>query len=383
MSTNLKLIIAQFSIELTMTTKLKELPPQCWIETSSQPFLIAGPCSAETREQILTIAKDLSEIPQVQYLRAGIWKPRTRPGGFEGMGHKALHWLMDAKQKYGIKSCVEVATPRHVEACLEHEIDAVWVGARTTGNPFSVQDLANALRGSKIPVMVKNPMNPDLKLWIGALERFQDAGIEKLAAIHRGFHVYQDDYYRNNPMWELPIELKRQLPNIPIICDPSHIGGKRELIQPISQMAMNLGFEGLIIETHPRPNEARTDAEQQITPVELQAILNELIIARNAEKLDIEEQIQNLRISIDELDKQMLQLLSKRMDLSKELIKHKQSHQMGILQMKRWEELLNARMSLAKEYHLNPDFIKKLMEQIHVESIRIQNEFLDKNSPKK
>ena len=286
---------------------------------NERPFVIAGPCSAETEEQVMTTARQLA-MKGCHNFRAGAWKPRTKPGGFEGNGEKALPWLKRVKEETGMLVTTEVATPKHVELCLEYGIDILWIGARTSANPFAMQAIADSLRGVDIPVFVKNPVNPDLELWIGALERINQAGIKRLGAIHRGFSSVDKKIYRNMPMWQIPIELRRRIPNLPIICDPSHIGGRRELIAPLCQQAMDLGFDGLIVECHCDPDNAWSDAKQQVTPDVLDYILSLLII--RDEKVSTEG-ITQLRKQIDEIDNEMMELLSKRMRVCREIGQYK------------------------------------------------------------
>ena len=280
-----------------------------------RPVVIAGPCSAETEEQVMNTARQLAS-KGLKIFRAGIWKPRTKPGGFEGVGVEGLAWLKQVKQETGMYVCTEVATAKHVLECLKAGIDLLWIGARTTANPFAMQEIADALRGVDIPVMVKNPVNPDLELWIGAMERLNQAGLKRLAAIHRGFSSYEKKIYRNLPQWHIPIELRRRIPNLPILCDPSHIGGKRELIAPLCQQAMDLGFDGLIIESHCNPDKAWSDASQQVTPDVLDYILNLLVIRQDTHTT---ENLAELRKQIDECDNDLIQTLAKRMRISREI----------------------------------------------------------------
>ena len=293
-----------------------------------RPFVIAGPCSAETEEQVITTAHQLASRGCRIY-RAGVWKPRTKPGGFEGNGEQALPWLQRVKQETGMLVATEVATPEHVELALKYGIDILWVGARTSANPFAMQALADSLRGTDAVVFVKNPVNPDLELWIGAMERINQAGITRMAAIHRGFSSYDNKIYRNAPTWQIPIELRRRIPNLPIICDPSHIGGRRELIAPLCQQAMDLGFDGLIVESHCSPDEAWSDAKQQVTPDVLDYILGLLVIRDGSVTT---EGIHELRKQIDELDNQLMELLAKRMRVCREIGQYKKEHNMTVLQ---------------------------------------------------
>ena len=341
---------------------------------NKRPLVIAGPCSAETEEQVLTTAKELA-AKGIKIFRAGIWKPRTKPGGFEGVGSEGLPWLKRVKEETGMYTATEVATERHVFEALKHGVDILWIGARTSANPFAVQEIANALKGVDIPVLIKNPVNPDLELWIGAVERIYNAGIHHLGVIHRGFSSYDKKLYRNLPQWHIPIELRRRLPNLPIICDPSHIGGKRELIAPLSQQAMDLGFDGLIIESHCNPDCAWSDKDQQVTPDVLDYILNMLVIRETTQTT---ENLTELRKQIDELDEQLLELLSKRMRISREIGQYKKEHDMPVLQTVRYDEILNKRVSQAVELDMSDDFMKSVLEAIHEESVRQQIVIMNK-----
>lgn len=288
-----------------------------------RPFVIAGPCSAETEEQIMTTATELA-AKGCHMFRAGVWKPRTKPGGFEGHGEPALQWMKQVKDTTGMYIGTEVATPEHVELAMKYGIDILWIGARTSANPFAMQALADSMKGLDIPVFVKNPVNPDLELWIGALERLNAAGIEKLAVIHRGFSSFDKTIYRNQPMWQIPIELRRRIPELPIICDPSHMGGKRELIAPLCQQALDLGVDGLMVEAHCNPDKAWSDAKQQVTPDVLDYILSLLVVRDSAWTT---EGIQQLRHEIDVLDNQLMDLLSKRMRICREIGQYKKQQQ--------------------------------------------------------
>ncbi len=341
---------------------------------AKRPMVIAGPCSAETEEQVMTTAKELA-ANGIKIMRAGIWKPRTKPGGFEGVGSEGLAWLKKVKQETGMYVSTEVATQKHVYEALKFGVDLLWVGARTTANPFAVQEIAEALQGVDIPVLVKNPVNPDLELWIGALERLSNVGITKLGAIHRGFSSYDKKIYRNLPQWHIPIELKRRFPDLPIICDPSHIGGKRDLIEPLSQQAMDLGYEGLIIETHCDPDNAWSDASQQVTPARLKEILTNLVIR---DKKQSTEDLSKLRQQIDELDTQLLELLAKRMRVSCEIGTFKKEHGMTIVQTDRYDEILTKRINQAIDMKMDPDFMRTILEAIHEESVRQQLVIMNK-----
>lgn len=338
-----------------------------------RPLIIAGPCSAETEEQVISTAKQLAD-KGFKIFRAGIWKPRTKPGGFEGNGEKALPWMKEVKEQTGMLTTTEVATPEHVELALKYGIDILWVGARTSANPFAMQALADSLKGVDVPVLVKNPVNPDLELWIGALERINQAGIKKLAAIHRGFSSYDNKIYRNLPMWQIPIELRRRIPSLPIICDPSHIGGRRELIAPLCQQAMDLGFDGLIVESHCNPDNAWSDANQQVTPDVLDYILNLLVI--RSEKVTTEG-IVELRKQIDECDNNLIELLAKRMRICREIGQYKKEHNMTILQTARYNEIIEKRGAQGALCGMDADFIKNVFEGVHQESVRQQMEIIN------
>ncbi len=338
-----------------------------------RPFVIAGPCSAETEEQVITTAHQLASRGCRIY-RAGVWKPRTKPGGFEGNGEQALPWLQRVKQETGMLVATEVATPEHVELALKYGIDILWVGARTSANPFAMQALADSLRGTDAVVFVKNPVNPDLELWIGAMERINQAGITRMAAIHRGFSSYDNKIYRNAPTWQIPIELRRRIPNLPIICDPSHIGGRRELIAPLCQQAMDLGFDGLIVESHCSPDEAWSDAKQQVTPDVLDYILGLLVIRDGSVTT---EGIHELRKQIDELDNQLMELLAKRMRVCREIGQYKKEHNMTVLQTVRYNEIQNKRGAQGVLCGMDPDFVRKIFEEVHEESVRQQMEIIN------
>ncbi|MBR2034908.1 MAG: bifunctional 3-deoxy-7-phosphoheptulonate synthase/chorismate mutase type II [Prevotella sp.] len=354
-----------------MDLELEKLNLPC---DSDRPLVIAGPCSAETEEQVMCTAKQLAE-KGCHIFRAGVWKPRTKPGGFEGNGEAALPWLAQVKKETGMLISTEVATPEHVELALKYGVDVLWVGARTSANPFAMQALADSLKGVDVPVLVKNPVNPDLELWIGALERINQAGIKRLGAIHRGFSSYDKKIYRNLPMWQIPIELHRRLPELPIICDPSHIGGSRELIAPLCQQAMDLGFDGLIVESHCEPDKAWSDAKQQVTPDVLDYILS-LLVVRNESVTT--EGINVLRKQIDELDNQLMDLLAKRMRVCREIGQYKKEHNMTVLQTARYNEILEKRGAQGALCGMGAKFVKKIFEEVHEESVRQQIEILNK-----
>lgn len=342
---------------------------------TERPVIIAGPCSAETEEQVVNTAKQLANYG-IKIFRAGIWKPRTKPGGFEGVGEIGLPWMQTVKQETGMLIATEVATHQHVEAALKAGIDILWVGARTTANPFAVQEIADSLKGIDVPVLVKNPVNPDLELWIGALERINGAGIKRLGVIHRGFSTYEKKLYRNMPMWHIPIELHRRLPNLPIIGDPSHIGGRRDLIAPLCQQAMDLGFDGLIIESHCNPDCAWSDAKQQVTPDVLNFILDRLVI-RDAYVST--ESIQALRQQIDQLDNSIIETLVKRMRISREIAQYKKEHNMTVVQSLRYNEVIDKRSAQGVLCGMSAEFMKTIFEAIHEESVRQQLELMSKN----
>ena len=344
-------------------------------ETEDRPaILIAGPCSAETREQVLTIASALSRST-VSYMRAGIWKPRTSPDSFEGVGKEGLEWLQEAKATYGIKIATEVANSNHVELALKYDADLIWVGARTSVNPFAVQEIADALKGVSISVMVKNPINPDLDLWKGAIERIRRAGVKHVLACHRGFNVYAKTMLRNAPLWEIPIELKREFPELPLICDPSHIAGKRSYLKRISQKALNLGYEGLMIETHHQPEKALSDAAQQITPENFFLLLEELDFKTSSSaNEELQTMLSFLRTEMDGIDEQLIELLAERMKTSRKIGALKKENHLPFYESSRWSEVIDHCLQIAEKQDLNPDFIRKVLSLIHLESIDIQGE---------
>lgn len=341
---------------------------------NKRPLVIAGPCSAETEEQVLETAKQLA-AQGIKIFRAGIWKPRTKPGGFEGVGTVGLPWLKRVKEETGMYVATEVANQYHVFEALKYGVDILWIGARTAANPFSMQEIADALKGVDIPIFIKNPVNPDLELWIGAVERIYNAGIRKIGVIHRGFSAYDKRIYRNLPQWHIPIELRRRFPNLPIICDPSHIGGKRDLIAPLCQQAMDLGFDGLIIESHCNPDNAWSDASQQVKPDVLAYILDMLIVRETSQST---ENLNELRRQIDELDNQLLDLLAKRMRVSREIGQYKKEHDMPVLQTARYDEILSKRVSQAQDMDMDGEFMKTILAAIHEESIRQQMVIINK-----
>ena len=346
-------------------------PLQAWLPTpQGGPVVIAGPCSAESEGQVLDTARALAATGKVQAFRAGVWKPRTRPGGFAGLGDVALPWLARVKAETGLLTTTEVARPEHVEACLRAGIDILWIGARTVVNPFSVQDLADALRGVDVPVLVKNPVSPDLGLWIGALERFAMAGITRLAAVHRGFSRYEVSRYRNPPEWQIAIELRERLPQMPLICDPSHMGGDAALIEPLSHAALDMGYDGLMIEVHPNPPAALSDAKQQITPGRLEVLLRELALA--PEDRPVPAEILALRTRIDELDAQIVDMLAARLDLVTEIGLIKRAEHIPILQLDRWRQVQTARLAQAEALGIDKELITRLYQLVHVASLQVQ-----------
>lgn len=339
----------------------------------TKPIYICGPCSAENREQVLCSAKEIAKTG-VQWFRAGLWKPRTRPSCFEGVGDSGLSWLTEVKEQYNINVCTEVANPSHVEQCLKHNIDGLWLGARTTSNPFSVEEIAQSLKGvNNITIMIKNPMIADMKLWLGAIERMEKQGIKNILAIHRGFTLADNKPYRQTPLWRIPIELKQERKDLKIICDPSHIAGKREYVREIAEQAANIGFDGLMIETHCSPSSALTDSEQQITPKELENLIFSIHFPENTGSSD---KLSALREEINEADNTIIDALAKRMHLSQSIAKIKQEENMTVFQHSRWQEVLNRIISQAQNHSLNDTFVKEIYEIIHQESIKVQNNIL-------
>ncbi len=350
-----------------------DLKPLALPQDNERLTVIAGPCSAETEEQVITTARQLAGRG-CHIFRAGVWKPRTKPGGFEGNGEAALPWLQRVKEETHMMVATEVATPEHVELALKYGVDVFWIGARTSANPFAMQAIADSLKGIDVPVLVKNPVNPDLELWIGAMERLNQAGVKRIAAIHRGFSSYDKKIYRNLPMWQIPIELRRRVPDLPLFCDPSHIGGKRELVAPLCQQAMDLGMNGLIVECHCDPDKAWSDAKQQVTPDILAYILS-LLVLRD-EKVTTEG-ISLMRKQIDELDNQLMELLAKRMKVCREIGEYKKEHNMTVLQTSRYNEILNKRGAQGSLWGMAPDFIKTVFEAVHEESVRQQMDIIN------
>lgn len=343
----------------------------------TKPLIIAGPCSAESQEQLLATAKGLEDKATI--FRAGVWKPRTRPNSFEGVGQKALEWLKVVKQETLLKIATEVANAQHVEACLKADIDVLWLGARTTVNPFYVQEIAEALRGVEVKVMIKNPLHPELSLWMGAIERLNQVGISQLSAIHRGFFTLEKSAFRNEPKWEIPIKLKRLVPELPIICDPSHISGAPQMLREVSQTAMDLNMDGLMIETHYNPSDALSDAQQQITPKELDALLDNLILRTSTNpNTEFRTLLNNLRTEIDAIDKKLVDIVGQRTEIVREIGRYKKENAVTILQIERWFEILNSRKDWGRHTNLDPQMVGELFELIHKHSVLIQTHILNK-----
>ena len=365
--------------------KLELVPLYEWgMFEEPRPSLVAGPCSAETEEQVMETAKGLRELG-INVYRAGIWKPRTHPGSFEGMGVQGLKWMQRAKKEYGLKIATEVASEKHVFECLKFGVDLVWLGARTTANPFLVQEIADALKDTDIPVLVKNPVNPDLDLWIGALERLNRAGIKKLGVIHRGFSTFDKIKYRNDPQWQVAIELRSRYPQLPFFVDPSHMAGSREYIREISQRSLDLGFEGLMIESHCNPECALSDAKQQLTPAELRNLLENQITVRDSDSDSKEwkENIDQLRAKIDVIDENILYALGSRMNISRKIGEYKRDSNIAILQTSRWDEVLARVICKGKEHGLPEGFVRDVFNAIHEASVEVQNEIISEGCPKR
>jgi len=344
---------------------------KAWFRDKNELLVISGPCSVESEQQLLETAEGLSKVKNVKVLRGGIWKPRTRPDVFEGIGEVGLRWMREAKERYGFLTMTEVATPEHVELALKHGIDVLWIGARTVVNPFSVQELANCLKGNDIPVFVKNPIAPDVKLWLGAFERLESAGLHYLGAIHRGFASFDGSPYRNDPLWEVPIELNRLRPDIPLVTDISHICGCRELLQDTAQKALELATDGFMIESHCKPETALTDSRQQLTPKALQDLLNKLVFrVKNAN--NDEKQLQIFRKEIDIIDNEILNLIAKRMNVSEKIGEYKKEQKVTVLQIDRWKQVLEDHINKGAKLGLSEESVKEIFEIIHRESISRQ-----------
>lgn len=348
------------------------------IKEAKKPFLITGPCSAESEEQVISVCREIALNQNANLLRAGIWKPRTRPDSFEGIGAIGLNWLVEAGKETNLPTSTEVANKQHVEQALKAGIDVLWIGARTTVNPFAVQEIADALQGVNIPIMVKNPINPDLELWIGAFERFEKAGITDLTAIHRGFSIYKHPKYRNVPTWEIAIGLRERIPQIPVICDPSHITGNRNLLLEVSQKALDLNFEGLMIETHPNPDKAWSDAAQQVTPSQLKDIVDNLILRNNAISESDHLALVELREKINSIDEKLFDLLASRMLLSEQVGIFKRENNITILQQEHWTKMIQTRLEKSKDLKLSQQFVRQFMDAMHQESIRHQTKIMNR-----
>ncbi len=365
-------------------------PLNTWITKDNEPLLIAGPCGAETHQQVLETAKGIAALNNsgilahnIKLFRAGVWKPRTRPNSFEGIGEEALLWLKDVQQQYNLKTTVEIANAHHAELALKHGVDVLWIGARTTVNPFSVQEIADSLKGVDVPVLIKNPVHADLQLWLGAIERISQAGITKIAAIHRGFHYSGKTKYRNKPFWEIAIELKTLLPELPIICDPSHISGNRELIPSVAQKALDLGMSGLMIESHCNPVTALSDAQQQLTPEALGKLLSELVFRKTtSNNTAFTDKLGDLRGCIDDIDDELMNVLKKRMQVIEQIGQYKKEHDITIFQLDRWQEILRTRPKWAEKLGIPESLVEKMCLLLHDESIRIQTEIMNKKTHK-
>ena len=367
-----------------METSNNFIPINNWFDNEiKNPVIIAGPCSAETELQVLNTAEAISKIPNVKIFRAGVWKPRTRPGSFEGAGKKALKWLQKVQQLYNLKIAVEVATQQHVKECIDAGIDVFWIGARTTSNPFSVQQIAEVIKDSKTPVLIKNPINPDIDLWIGAIERIAQVGVKKIAAVHRGFYPFEKTILRNIPKWEIAIELMTRFPNLSILCDPSHISGNTKYIKEISQKAFDLTFDGLMLESHICPKEALSDKKQQLLPGELKELLDSLQFRQSNLNNGLIDIFESFRSKIDSIDFQLLELLSQRMKVVEDIGGYKSHNNISILQLRRWKHIIETRIDYGTKLGLDNDFIKQILQLIHDESIRTQAEVVYKNNNKK
>ncbi len=361
-----------------MTFKIDINPIKAWLPTIDNPLLISGPCSLESEEQTLETARLLAKDKRVFVFRGGVWKPRTRPGSFEGVGSIGLKWLQMVKEETGLPVGTEVANALHTEEALKAGLDVLWIGARSTASPFVVQEIADVLKGTDAVVMIKNPVNPDVQLWMGAVERISQAGIKNMVAIHRGFTPFRETKYRNYPNWKTVIELKRNMPNLPIICDPSHIAGSREYLFEISQKAFDMGMDGLMLESHRDPSCAMSDAAQQLTPEDLGKLLDKLVIRNeNANNPDFENQLDVLRNRIDAIDSELLEMLASRVEIVKQIGQYKRENNVTALQMNRWTQLMENRVNVGKTMDLNETFVKILFQLIHEDSVRMQTEIMD------
>ncbi len=362
-----------------MTLKLEINPIKTWLPKLDNPLLISGPCSLETEKQALDTARLLAKDKRVFVYRGGVWKPRTRPGSFEGVGSVGLKWLQLVKQETGLPVGTEVANAQHTEEALKAGLDVIWIGARSTASPFVVQEIADVVKGSNAVIMVKNPVNPDIQLWLGAIERIYRAGIKNIVAIHRGFTPFSETKYRNYPSWQTVIELRQLMPNLPVICDPSHIAGKREYLYEISQKAFDMGMEGLMLESHIDPSCALSDAAQQLTPADLAKLLDRLVIRHEtANNPDFENRLDLLRNRIDSIDKELLEIMSARVAIVKQIGQYKKENNVTALQINRWTKLMEERVNFGKKLELNETFVKILFQLIHEDSVRMQTEIMDK-----
>jgi chorismate mutase len=364
-----------------MEKKLEINPIKEWLPQLNNPLLIAGPCSLESEGQAMATAKLLAKDHRVFIYRGGVWKPRTRPGSFEGVGSTGLKWLTMIREETGLPVGTEVANAQHTEEALKAGLDVLWIGARSTASPFVVQEIADVVKGTNAVVMVKNPVNPDVQLWMGAIERIYQAGIRNIVAIHRGFTPFRETKYRNYPNWKTVIELRRMMPEVPVICDPSHIAGKRELLYEVAQKAFDMGMEGLMLESHIDPSCALSDKEQQVTPSELAKLLDRLIIRHeSADNPQFENMLEVLRNRIDAMDRELLEVLSSRMDIVREIGKYKKEHNVTALQINRWSQLMEDRVNLAQKLNLNKTFTQILFQLIHEDSVRMQTEIMDEGN---
>ncbi len=362
-----------------MGLQLEINPIKHWLPQLNNPLIIAGPCSLETEEQTMETARLLAKDPRIFVFRGGVWKPRTRPGSFEGIGSIGLKWLQMVREETGMPVGTEIANAQHAEEALNAGLDVLWIGARSTASPFVVQEIADVVKGSDAVVMVKNPVNPDVQLWVGAFERLSRAGIKNMVAIHRGFTPFRETEYRNYPNWKTVIELRRLMPNLPIICDPSHISGKREYLFDISQKAFDMGMEGLMIESHRDPSCALSDKDQQLTPADLALLLDRLIIrTMTTDNKLFENQLELLRNRIDALDRELLETLSSRMEIARQIGQYKKDNNVTALQIGRFAELMEKRVKLGESLNLNGHFVQQLFQHIHEDSVRMQTEIMDK-----
>lgn len=362
-----------------MKLELEINPIKHWLPQINNPLIIAGPCSLETEEQAMSTAKLLAKDHRIFVYRGGVWKPRTRPGSFEGVGSIGLKWLQMVREETGMPVGTEVANAQHTEEALKAGLDVLWIGARSTASPFVVQEIADVVKGTDAVVMVKNPVNPDVQLWLGAFERLSQAGIKNMVAIHRGFTPFRETEYRNYPNWKTVIELRRLMPNLPIICDPSHIGGKREYLFDISQKAFDMGMEGLMIESHIDPSCALSDKEQQLTPADLAKLLDRLVIRNvTTDNKQFENQLELLRNRIDAMDTELLETLSSRMEIVRQIGQYKKDNNVTAFQVGRFSELMEKRVKLGERLNLDPNFVLQLFQHIHEDSVRMQTEIMDK-----